>query len=177
MKTFLSILLFIGVMAGNFKTQAQTPVTIGTGTLSSGSVLFATDAGGNLWSKSASLYTAAEIISAGGAAGYFTKIAFNKQGAGEYTYGNAQLSIYIKPVSKNTESGSSLDWNTNLGTATPLYTTTTQSFRTGTGWQEFILQTPFLWDGVSNVEVLTAFYHPTTLTAGIDWQYNAATNM
>ncbi|HSI91153.1 MAG TPA: hypothetical protein VK927_08550, partial [Adhaeribacter sp.] len=162
-----------------FSTQveAQTVVTVGTGTGASGAnVLFSTNTGGNLWSKSASLYTAAEIATAGGASGNITKIAWNKQGTGEYTFGDAVLDIYIKAVSKNDQSAASLDWTTNLGTATLVYSTTNLSFMTGTGWQEFTLQTPFQWDGSSNLEVFTAFHHPTQLTAAMTWEFTVVPN-
>ncbi|MBK0404380.1 T9SS type A sorting domain-containing protein [Adhaeribacter sp. BT258] len=158
--------------------QAQSPITIGTGTSASGAnVLFSTNTGSNLWSKSASLYTAAEIIAAGGSAGNIFKIAWNKQGSGEYTHGNAHLNIYIKAVTKTTQAGASLDFHTNRGNAILVYSSTTHSFMTGTGWNEIHLQTPFLWDGTSNLEVITAFHHPTTLTANMTWQYTVATDM
>ncbi|MFC5269295.1 T9SS type A sorting domain-containing protein [Adhaeribacter terreus] len=175
-RLFFLLLAFCSL--GLLQAQAQTTVTIGTGTNASGAnVLFSTSTGGNLWSKSATLYTASEITAAGGTAGTITKIAWNKQGTGEYTAGNASLSIYIKQVSKSDHTNSSLDWTTELGTATLVYSTTTLSFMTGTGWQEFNLQTPFVWDGASNLEVYTAFHHPTTLTAAMTWQYTVVPDM
>lgn len=96
---------------------------------------FYTDARTNI------LYTANEILSAGGYAGYFTKLGFNFASASSITM-NA-LTIRIKQTTNTTVTGF-----TNSGWTDIYYGNYTVP---GTGWQYFNFNPPFEWNGTSNI--------------------------
>ncbi|MCH8555339.1 MAG: hypothetical protein LAT76_09285 [Schleiferiaceae bacterium] len=90
-KTFITTLL---ATALSLSTFAQTTVSLGIATgAGSTNVLLSTSTTSNRYSRTMSLYTAAEIIAAGGTAGSITSLAWDKQGPGEYTTNDAYIKI------------------------------------------------------------------------------------
>ena len=178
--SFSRLLVFLiagGLSAFLQQAQAQTQVIVGTGTSSTSTAsIFSTSTTTNKYSKNIAIYSAADILAAGGMAGNITKIAWQKGGTGEYTTNDIALTVSIKAVPFTTHASSPVTFATEITGATQVFSSTTYSFMTGTGWNEINLQTPFLWDGISNLEVFVDFYRPGTPTGSIDWLYTTTTN-
>src|SRR5690606_21829523 len=137
--------------------SAQT-ITIGTQTgAASTNALLSTSTTGNLYSKTISIYTAAAINAAGGYPGMITKLRWNKQGTGEYTFGDAMLVVHLKHVTNSTWPGTPTNWTNEVAGATQVFSTNTWSMPTGTGWVEIVLNTPFTWNGTDNLAVFVDF--------------------
>ncbi|QNH62100.1 T9SS type A sorting domain-containing protein [Hymenobacter sediminicola] len=172
-RTFLSLSLL--ALATGF-AEAQTPVTvtIGTGT-SAGSTnaLLSTSTTTNKYARTVSIYSAAELQAAGARAGSITKLAWYKDGTGEYTSGNAQLRIYLKRTTAAALSANPVVWDTEVLSATQVYSNTTLSLPTGTGWKDFAFTAPFVWNGTDNIEVLVDWFRNSAPTADISWRYTA----
>ena len=119
-----------------------TVITIGTGTGSYGIpyYTFYQDA------RSLMIWDAADIIAAGGSYGEFSTIAFDVS-----SY-NTQTMNGFNILMKNTSTLLPSSFETGM---TNVYSGTYAV--TGTGWQTINLQTPFLWDGVSNLAVEVCF--------------------
>lgn len=164
------ILILLNLVAGLTAANAQTTGSIGvyTGANSTNS-LFSTSTTGNLYSRTLSIYTAAEIAAAGGMAGNIVSLDWDKRGTGEYTSNNGQLKVFIKSTSASTWSAVP-SWDTEALTATQVFSSTTYSFPTGTGWMNLPLQNSFQWNGTDNIIVMAEFYRPSPVTGGsIDW--------
>lgn len=162
--------LSVGVVQG----QAPITVTIGTGTTAgSTNVLLSTSTTANKYARTASIYSAEELRAAGARPGSFTRIAWFKGGTGEYTTGDARLAIYFKRTTAAAFSVNPVVWDTEVIGATAVYSNTMLSLPTGTGWKEFVLTAPFVWNGTDNIEVLVDWFRSSTPTADISWQYTA----
>jgi hypothetical protein len=109
-------------------------------------------------SRTNMLYTAAEIIAGGGAAGVISKIGFNVQSAASQTMNG--FNIRMQQTSATSISGFTSSGWTNVYTGT--YTVP------GSGWQTIDLQTPFSWNGTSNLLIEICFDNTS---------YTAATNV
>lgn len=171
----LTLLAIIVLLSQN--TFAQTPVTatIGTGTsAASANALLSTSTTSNRYSRTLSIYTAAELTAAGAVPGNIISVAWYKDGTGEYTTADAELTIYMKSTTAATFSGDPVTWATEVAGATQVYSNTMLSLPTGTGYKTFTLTTPFVWNGTSNVEILVDWYRNSAPTASINWQYTAA---
>ena len=158
---------------------AQVTVTLGGASTGSGStnVLLSTSTTTNRYSRTMSVYTAAEITAAGGSAGSISSLAWSKAGTGEYTTANAYIKVYLKHVSNAQWSTSPVpDWNTEVTSATPVFTSTTYSIPTGTGFKTVPFSTNFTWNGTDNVCVFVEWDRASAPTADISWAYSAATN-
>ncbi|MBK0403703.1 T9SS type A sorting domain-containing protein [Adhaeribacter sp. BT258] len=173
----LLLLLTVGWASFMQQAQAQQQVIVGTGTTSSTTAsIFSTSTTTNKYSKNIAIYSAANILAAGGMPGTITKLAWQKGGTGEYTTNDIALTVSIKPVSFTQHAASPITYATEITGATQVFTSTAYSFMTGTGWNEITLQTPFVWDGTSNLEIFVEFYRPGTPTGSIDWFYTATTD-
>jgi hypothetical protein len=98
-------------------------------------------------SRTDMLYLASEIITGGGAAGNITRVGFNVVSVGSPAMNGFNINIQntsATTISSFTSSG----WtNCYSGTYTP----------PGTGWQYVDLQTPFYWNGTSNLLIGICF--------------------
>lgn len=164
--------------AFTFQVTAQVTVSLGTSTGSaSTNVLLSTSTTVNRYSRTMSLYTAQEMIAAGGMAGAISKLAWSKGGTGEYQFNDAQMKILIKPATNSTWPTSPVpDWNTEIVGATEVFSSTTYSIPTGTGWKEVPFTTPFQWNGTSNIIIFVQWYRPSTPTADITWGRSTDSN-
>jgi len=128
---------------GNFKIAQYYLVRIGSGT----SVTpypyrtFYTD------SRTDILYTASELIAYGGAISRIMSIGFNVTSASPQVMSNFNFKI------KNTTLSTLTGFTSSSWTNVNLYNYTVA----GTGWQYVIFQTPFIWDGTSNLLIEICF--------------------
>lgn len=174
-KLLLSIITTVCVATLSF---GQTTISIGAKTGDgSTNVLLSTSTTINRFSRTISLYNPNEIIGAGGAAGTITSLSWDKNGTGEYTTNDAYIRVLLKNVPQTTWA-SPPDWNTELNGATEVFTSTTYSIPTGTGWKAVPFTTPFVWDGTSSIAVLVEWDRSSTPTAAINWgrSTDASTN-
>jgi gingipain R len=146
----------------NFKIISQATVIIGTGTTSC-NFPFTTywmDGRTNL------LFTASEIIAAGGGAGFISKIAFNVISADP-----APLNGFNVKMQHTT--ATSLTGFTTTG-----WTTCYNGVFTlpGTGWQNINLTSPFQWNGTSNL-LVEVCYNNSAYTQYSPVYASAATGM
>lgn len=165
-----TLLYFIfGMLAFCFQIEAQVIATLGnqTGSSSTNSLL-STSTTVNRYSRTMSLYTASEIITAGGLSGTISSLAWSKAGVGEYPFGDAYIKVYIKHVTHSTWA-SVPSWTTEVEGATEVFTSSTYSIPPGTGWKEVPFTTPFEWNGTSNIVIYVEWYRPSTPTGDIAW--------
>jgi parallel beta-helix repeat protein len=125
------------------------------------------------------LYTAAELAGAGITAGAtINKLAFNKIGAGA-TVSGGLFSILMRNSATLPPLSTATTWASILTTHTEVYSNTNQSIPATTGWIEFTLATPFVYNG-GNVEI--AFNWNIGAVSGdpttekFDWQYSSGTS-
>lgn len=112
------------------------------------------------------LYTSSEILSGGGQAGSITKIGFNVISADPIVMND--FAVKIQTTTATTLSGFvSSGWTT-------VYSGTYSV--PGTGWQYINLQTPFSWNGTSNL-LVEICYHNTNWTAYSPVYASPAPNM
>ncbi len=176
-----ALLLFIAAfLAFNFQMVAQVTVSLGTSTgAASTNVLLSTSTTTNKYSRTMSLYTAQEITAAGGMAGAISKLAWSKSGVGEYTFNDAYIKVFLKHTTTSVWPTSPVPaWSTEVSGATEVFTSSTYSIPTGTGWKEVPFTTPFQWNGTSNIIIFVEWYRPSTPTGDIAWgrSTNATTN-
>jgi hypothetical protein len=148
---------------------SQTTISIGTKTgQGSTNVLLSTSTTINRYSRTISLYNPNEIIGAGGVAGTITSLSWDKNGTGEYTTNNAYIRVLLKNVPQATWP-SPPDWTTETTGAAEVFTSTTYSIPTGTGWKALPFTTPFVWDGTSSIAVMVEWDRSSAPTADIQW--------
>lgn len=171
-----SLFLLLAIFLATSGLYGQN-VRIGTGTSASNAVLIGTSTttAAN-YSRSAAIYTAAEIINAGGRAGYINKLWWYKDGTGEFTAATATLKVYIKHTPATSHASTPVTWNTDTVGSTPVFSSTSYGIPTGTGWKQLTFSTPFVWNGTDNIEILVDWYRPTNPSASITWAYTAVTN-
>lgn len=100
---------------------------------------------GNTYSQH--IYTAAELTAMGYGAGAISSLSFDYSGTSS-SYSKTQ-SVYIGTTSLDVFNGSTAaDFETGL---TLVYGPTLNSYQSG--WREYELTTPFVWDGTSNIVV------------------------
>ena len=97
------------------------------------------------YSMSQQLYLASELTAAGASAGSITSIAFSTQATGDYDLRN--VSIWLG----NTTEPEVLSISPEVDQMTKVYD---GNHTKVTGWNEFVFDTPFQWDGSSNILVL-----------------------
>jgi hypothetical protein len=172
-----SYLLFCIATFLSLQLRAQTTVSLGTLTgAGSTNVLLSTSTTSNKFSRTISIYTAAEINAAGGFPGNIISLAWDKQGTGEYTTGDAQLVVSMKHITK-TDWGTTVPvWNTEIVGATQVFSSNTYSIPVGTGWKQVTFSTPFQWNGTDNIAVFVDWFRNSSLTAAINWGRSTTTN-
>ena len=134
-------------------------LTLGTGTTTQGYPYYTF----YMDSRTQMLYTAAEIIAAGGSAGEISWIAYDVTSASSQTMNGFNVSM------KNTTATTVSSWDDNMTNLIDgTYTVP------GTGWQQHTFATPFVWDGVSNLLVSVCFDNNSyTSSSYVSSTYNA----
>ena len=169
----LSAILIISMISD---AVSQITVSLGTQTgAGSTNVLLSTSTTTNRYSRTISLYSASEIINAGGQAGSISSLAWLKGGTGEYTSANAYIKVYLKNH-VDTAWGSVPSWDTQVVGATEVFTSSTYSIPTGTGWKTVSFTTPFVWNGTSNIAVFVEWDRASAPTGDITWARSTTTN-
>ncbi len=180
-KHLLFCLLFV-LLAINARAQLNTTVTIGTGTINSADFgpLFISQVAGGHTSQHAALYSASEINATSFAGKVLTKIAWNKTDTSRYNKNNGIIKIYVKQTTATTITSNffgEANVANEIAGATLVYTNNTQNISAGPGWKEFTLQTPFMWNGNSNLEIVVDWSHPGVSTGPVpmEWATTAIT--
>src|SRR6478735_2829038 len=176
MKKRLIFYLVFALLAINARAQQNTTVTIGTGTAASpdyGPLLISNLSGGH-FSQHAAIYKASEINATSFTGKVLTKIAWNKTDTSRYSGNNGVLKIYVKQTTATTIPAAwtgDVDVAGELIGATLVYSSSTQNISTGAGWKNFTLQTPFIWNGTSNLEIVVDWSVPgvNTGTTPMAW--------
>ncbi|MCR4872599.1 MAG: fibronectin type III domain-containing protein, partial [Bacteroidales bacterium] len=150
MKKYLLILLTVLLGLGTWQGSAQETVEIGTGT---GTTYYGPY--NSLWGYSfvEQIYTAEEIDMTGS----ITSISFNNSSSGQ----TSNITVYMKLVNRSSFSSSS-DYETV--TAADIVYSGSHNF--ANGWSEITLDTPFDYDGASNLLIAVHEY-----TSGYSTQY------
>ncbi|KXK46218.1 MAG: PKD domain-containing protein, partial [Bacteroidetes bacterium OLB10] len=91
------------------------------------------------------LYLASELTGLGASTGNITSVAFNFTSLGSPTPANVNIKIGLIPAGTTNINSLTLSGLTNVYSAATVTPTL--------GWNTYILSTPFLWDGTSNVLV------------------------
>lgn len=163
------ILAFALLASLSWEAVSQDTLSIGVFSGSgSTNVLLSTSTTINRYSRTISLYSAAEISAAGGSAGSISSLAWDKNGTGEYTTNDAYIKVYLKNVTDTIWSVAPLWDNVAMG-ATEVFTSSTYSIPTGTGWKYVPFTTPFVWDGTSAVAVMVEWDRSSAPTGAINW--------
>ncbi|NVO01303.1 MAG: hypothetical protein HXX09_01240 [Bacteroidetes bacterium] len=101
---------------------------------------------GNYWSQT--IYTAAELTAAGFSAGNINSLAYNITSLGDAAT-NANLNIKIGATSISTFPSTTYLSTTGF---TSVYGPSTYT-HTATGWQTITFNTPYVWNGTSNIVI------------------------
>jgi len=137
-------------------------------------VLLSTSTTTNRYSRTISLYSAAEINAAGGLAGSISSLAWDKSGSGEYTTNDAYIKIFLKNVTDTIWSVVPI-WDSVATGATEVFTSSTYSIPTGIGWKYVPFTTPFVWDGTSAIAVMVEWDRASAPTGAINWGRSTTT--
>jgi hypothetical protein len=152
-------------------SSAQNTITIGNGTTTSlyGPIYIYSNASTNTHSWNLGIYDQGEIMAAGGHAGNFTGISWFKTDTGGYNLGDGSFEIFIKHTTLN-QFLSAADFNNEVTGATLVYSSTTQSLPNTIGWIDFVFNTPFQWNGMDNIMVLTRWVRTGFGSDEVLWQ-------
>jgi hypothetical protein len=173
MKNIISCLSLLTCLSLN--TLAQDTLSLGVFTgAGSTNVLLSTSTTVNRYSRTISLYSAAEINAAGGLAGSISSLAWDKSGAGEYTTNDAYIKIFLKNVTDTIWSVVPI-WDSVATGATEVFTSSTYSIPTGIGWKYVPFTTPFVWDGTSAIAVMVEWDRASAPTGAINWGRSTTT--
>ena len=162
----LLIILLILLIAG--RGEAQTTIIVGSGT---GSTYYAPFNNFYRYSYNEEIYTAAELNHT---AGCITQIAYYCQSG--YNYGLV-ANIYMGTTSR-TRHNSSTDWQPQTQLTQVVSNRTINFSSTTSGWVTINLDTPFPYDGVSNLVVAVA-KAPTSsfsYTSSLTFRYSNVSN-
>lgn len=158
------------------EVQAQAPVQVGTGTTGTlyGPLYIFSASSSNKYSYSMTVYSQADIVAAGGAAGLINQISWNKLNNGAYTANDASFEIFMKNTT-TTGFTTASDLTAELVGATPVFSSTTYSLPATVGWINFPLSTSFNWNGTDNLMVITRFNRTGNATGEVRWEASTAT--
>src|SRR5688572_1008425 len=179
MRKHLLFYLVFMLLAINAWAQQNTVVTVGTATTAASSngpiVVDLANPTGN-FSRHMAIYPATVLNVTPFTQRALTKISWYKEDANAYTTTTGYLKIYVKQTSATTLGTmfSPGNWTTEVTGATEVANIPTPSISAGAGWKDFILTTPFFWNGTSNLEVLVEWSATGTITNTQTWCYSPA---
>ncbi|WP_106914508.1 fibronectin type III domain-containing protein [Chryseobacterium aurantiacum] len=139
------VLIALLCMVIGLSMQAQT-ITIGTGTTTTQKYPLGCNWG---FERSASLYTAAEITAAGGAAGNILSVGWKATASVNVA---VPVKVYIKSVPSTTTTLTAQNWANATTGATLLFSGNIDSIPVG--WYTIPLQLPYNYNGTDNLMVL-----------------------
>lgn len=144
--------------------QAQTTVTVGTGTSSGYNVPY-NNYYNNSWTEI--IYPGSSI----GQSGIITSLAFEVATASSYS--TSEINIYMATTTRETFASTS-DW-TPVSDLTLVYSSTNQTIGSSTGWETLTLQTPFVYDNSENLVVVVA-RKASSYSNALKYYYTATSN-
>ncbi len=175
MKKHLVLVVFL---FSNFLiSQAQTTVTLGTGTTASSIGVITNMQGARPYtSRQKSIYTYNELTAAGGGLGFISKIRWYKSNNGNYPTPNGIFRIYLYQTNQLEFPNSSEDWisSANHTPIKKVFETTTASFDQTIGWVEFTLDSFYNVQKYSSIVVMSEFVQfsaPGSFAPS--WQYTS----
>jgi hypothetical protein len=122
-------------------------ITIGSGSTTTSSMVDSPYGTYYMDDRTQFLYTASEIVAAGGYAGFITNLAFN-------VAANASMSMNAFTISIGTTNATSIASGYASTTLTPVYTS---NVTTSTGWNTYNFSAPYFWNGTSSLVVDVCF--------------------
>lgn len=146
-----SIILFVLAALPNQELQAQTTITVGSGSQTNSSSTYPAPYG-NFYegAKHQMLVKASELSNAGLTAGNITEIGFEVQSASGNTLQDLTIEMSLVNQSSLSSFSSNLDTVLNPTDHTP-----------ASGWDMHTLNNPFFWDGSSDLLIETCFKNPS----------------
>ena len=172
------ILSLLAIAFSQFNLYAQ-EVTIGNGVSSTEhSPILINKVVPHKYSRTATVYTATELIAAGANAGQIRNIAWYRTNpAGNlHPNNNGKLKIYLKGVSFSTFDSTNKSWQLFTNNASIVFNDSTINLGSKAGWKEINFNSPFTWNGTENLLVLVEWENPDTSASTIEWRYAAITN-
>jgi PKD repeat protein len=116
------------------------------------------------------LYTAAEIIAAGGQAGNIVSLAMNCTQSPAYSLPNYTISMKSVPSTMTT-----LVWQPTATGFTQVYNNA--NYMPSTGWQNIVFGTPFDWNGTDNIVVYLCWDYASGISStGGTHEYTTVAN-
>lgn len=167
-------LLLLTLLLPHLQASAYVRATVGAPAGTPADILgptTSTSAGARI-ERHACIYSAAEMASAGIVSNStLFSIGWNKTGDGNYLGNDLTIRIWLKHTA-STSFSANPTFATEIGTATKVYETSTGTIPLATGWVTFVFNlNTFLYDGTSNVEVITEIIRPTSYASDdFNWQ-------
>jgi len=122
-------------------------------------------------SRTQTIYTATELITAGVQAGPINSLAYNITTNGDATT-NSNYTVKIAHVAESAFANTSFYNNINF---TTVYGPSTYTHDATLGWNTITFTTPFIWDGVSNI-VIDVFMNGANSLNNARTYYTTSTN-
>lgn len=118
---------------------------------------------------------AAELNRLGFVGGAITSIAFDKVGGNAYTLNDIEMRMWfdVLPAADSLFPSGARAWANDLRpSAVQVINSSTIGFPVATGWTDFQLSTPYVWDGVSTLVVFTEMRRPAVnINPAITWRH------
>lgn len=180
----LYLLIFLVLSSGFAYGQTITDtVTIGTGTANQyfyGPIYRSSSGSSFDYSRYSYLFTAGELAAAGIPSGATIKgVAWDKTSTFT-TNGGADFDIYAENNGSTSIGSSGTPWTSVIGTATQVYTSTSQTIPAATGWLYFNFGSSFVYTGGS-MQISTDWdisgVTGSPATGAFRWRYTPATNL
>ncbi len=124
------------------------------------------------FTRSLIVYKAEELKAAGFYAGTITSISFFKADTQTYTQDCIlELSLGRKANADSLLVGTR-NWKADSAAnqLMRVFQSSTVTFTSGTGWVDFQLTTPYVWNGIDNLVIGTQFTRPTTPPRALPWR-------
>lgn len=161
--SFLSVLLLLPATA----LLGQTTITIGTGTVQNDQFSYPAPYGNaQNGARHQMLVLASELQAAGMTAGDISSVSFNVASPAF-----VELTSFTVSIGTTTQSQMTPAWVQGL---TPVWGP--QPYTDQAGWNEHVFDTPFSWDGVSNIVVQTCFANTQATFNAVFYQTTTAFN-
>lgn len=178
MRKILQALFILVTLVLQIQVKAQT-IRLGSGNLSNANnPITISNVNQVTKSRSANIYTAAEILQAGGYAGIINRIAWyrNKPSGIVFANNTADIKVYFKQINYQTFDSATKSWQLLVNSSQLVFTDTNFNFDQYAGWKEINLQSTFNWNGTSNLLVLVDFESSQIGASTMSWRSSTINN-